>query len=441
MKNLEALLSVLILSILCSCTGTTKNPAPMAIEESRLDHHVAVLAHDSLGGRGAGSMGEAKAVAYIAQRFREMGLHPIHGQAKDLGGYLQPFGFYTLEDHDPWSKANSQNVLGILKGSDFPNEYIVVGGHHDGQGLPHQADFGKSIPEGVVTDTIAAKRDTIWNSAVDNAVSLATIMEIARVIQQNKVKLKRSIVFVGFGAEENALDGSVYFVNNPPVPLKQIKAMINLEKIVGDPEATFLYAAYREPTPLFEKIRKRTDSLGAVKLAPFEIDIVANTDHYPFVLNKIPSITIGTGSQINIHTSLDHSDRIDFGLLEKRAQYILTYVLGIVNSESSDFVFTDDLSGVTGVAGGPATKLEMLSRGYEGERAFKVTNIIKGSKGERAGLLPEDLILSVNGMEIKKKPFYQGLEDALGDEYNPDVPHLQLKIARGEETRDIILDY
>lgn len=418
---------------------TTKKNTPATIDENRLKHHLTVLAHDSLEGRGAGSMGEFKAVSYIGQQFKDIGLDPINTQNKGLEGYLQPFEFYTLEDPRPWNKGISKNVAGILKGSDFPDEYIVVGGHHDGQGLPHQADFGKSLPEGIITDKVAAKKDTIWNSAVDNAVSLATIMEMARVLIQNHVKLKRSIIFIGFGAEENALDGSAFFANNPPVPLQQIKAMINLEKIVGDPEATFLYVG-GETMPLFETIRIKTDSLQQVKLAPFEIGIIANTDHYPFVVKKIPSITIGTPSQINIHTSLDHADNMDYTLLKKRSQYILNFLVDLANSEASALRFAHDLSGATGVAGGPATKAEMSSQGYNGARAFKVANIIKGSKGDNAGILPEDLVISVNGKEIKEKPFYQGLEDALGDEYGSKT-EVTLKVIRSDNTMNVRLAY
>ncbi len=170
-----------------------------------------------------------------------------------------------------------------------------------------------------MTDTIAALKDSIWNSAVDNAVSIAVIMEIARVLQESKVKLKRSIIFATFSAEESALDGSTYFVNHPVVPKHQIKGMINLEKIVGDSDADFLYVSYGTNS-IFEDIRKLADTLSNIKLTPFYPGIIADTDHYAFTQRSIPAITIGTGSRINVHTALDHADNLDYVLLKNRSQ-------------------------------------------------------------------------------------------------------------------------
>jgi len=441
MKPINTFLSVLVLGMLCACIGTTINQAPATIDENHLKHHVTVLAHDSLEGRGAGYRGDLRAAKYLAQNFKDIGLESLKAKENNLDDYLQSFNFYTLGDLKPWQKMSSQNVVAILKGSELPDEYIVIGGHLDGQGLKTQADLGKSIPEGIITDKEAAKKDTIWNSAVDNAVSIASIIEITRVLKNNKVRLKRSIIFVGFNAEENSLDGSIYFVNNPIVPLHQMKAMINLEKIVGDPEALFAYCTNGEKTPVFEKIAVKTDNLGGIKAPNFPLPILANTDHYAFIMNKIPAITMGTGSQINIHTSLDHADRLDYKLLEQRTEYILNYLVNLTNSEADEFMFTDDLSEVTGVTGGPATEEEMFSQGFKGERAFKVANIVKNTVGEKAGIQPEDLIISVNGKMVKKKPFYQGLEDALGDEYDPKESKVLLEVIRGGGIMEIELEY
>jgi hypothetical protein len=411
-KNGILLFLVAISFLLIGCYGYEKSTEIKAENLSRLVHD---LASDEMEGRGAGYDGDRLAAEYLAIQFKAIGLEPIANGENVLETYFQPFTFYTLADTNPWQSLKSQNIAGILRGSEFPDEYIVVGGHIDGQGLKSQADLGKSIPEGIITDKEEAKRDTIWNSAVDNAVSIAAVVEIARVLRANEINLKRSIIFTGFSAEESSLDGSVHFVNNPPIASGKIKAMVNLEKIVGDPDAEFLYVSF-STNPVFETIRKKNDSLKELKMNPFYPGIIANTDHYPFLMRKIPAVTIGTGSQINIHTSLDHADRLDYALLKSRTEYILDYIIELVNCEKYDYEFTGSLDLLTGVAGGPATKEEMLSRGFQGERAFKVANIVKGTKGYNAGLSPEDLVISVNGQLVKEKPFYTGLEDAISIE-------------------------
>jgi Zn-dependent M28 family amino/carboxypeptidase len=321
-----------------------------------------------------------------------------------------------------------------LKSEENPNEYIVVGGHHDGQGMKGQALLGRSLAEGIVTDSIRASKDNIWNSAVDNAVSISAIMEMARVLSNNNIKLKRSMIFTTFSAEESGLDGSTYFVNNPPVPLDQIKAMVNLEKIIGDPEAEFLYVTYGT-NPIFENLRKRTDSLQNIKMKPFYPGMIANSDHYAFAQRKIPAITIGTGSSINVHTPLDHANRLDYDLLKKRTQYILYYLIALANSESL-FEFTGDLSGLMGVSGGPATKLEREQKGFLGDVAFKVTTVVKDSQGYNAGLLSGDLIVGIGDASVKYKKFYQGLEDVIGE---TDKKEITLNVLRNNKKIELVI--
>jgi acetylornithine deacetylase/succinyl-diaminopimelate desuccinylase-like protein len=202
------LVSITLLSF--SCSFQEESPAkPVAISIENLKKHVAYLASDDLGGRGASYAGELAAAKYIASTFAERGLQRIPG----METYLQEFEFFTLGSSVPWEKRKTQNVVAYLKGNSKPNEFIVIGGHHDGQGMTGQIELGRSIPK-IITDSTATAGDTIWNSAADNAVSIAGIMEIARILTTNNISLDRSILFTTFSAEESGLDGSTHFVND-----------------------------------------------------------------------------------------------------------------------------------------------------------------------------------------------------------------------------------
>jgi peptidase M28-like protein len=433
---MKIIITYMILSLIFTSCKPNKQVDKLIVTDistENLKNYAYQLADDAFEGRGAGYKGEKAAAAYIADNFKLIGLQSLGADNNKLEDYYQKFEFYTV-DSKPWEILETQNVLGVLKSEENPDEYIVVGGHHDGQGMKGQAVLGRFSPEGIVTDSIAAQKDTIWNSAVDNAVSIAAIMELARVLKDSKLKLKRSIIFATFSAEESGLDGSAYFVNNPPVPLEQIKAMVNLEKIVGDPKAKFLYVSYGT-NPIFEELRIKTDGLYDIKMTPFYEGIIANTDHYAFTQRKIPAITIGTGSSINIHTSLDHADRLDYELLNKRTRYILNYIIQLVNSDSL-FEFTGNLSGLMGVSGGPATKQEKEQIKFEGDVVYKVTTVIKDSKGYKAGLLPGDLIIAIDEDPIKFKRFYQGLEDVIGE---TDKISVSLKIMRGNQIIETVV--
>ncbi len=403
----------LILFVTCFTFCTIQEKNTTEISAINLENHVSVLASDSLEGRGAGYIGERKAANYIAANFRKTGLLGFSDKGQNVKDYFQEFEFQTFQGQ-PWQKLISQNVVGFLEGDELSSEYIVVGGHHDGQGMAGMVDLGRGLADDdQLFDSLAAQKDIIWNSAVDNAVSIAVILEMARVIKENNIHLKRSVIFTTYSAEESGLDGSIYFVNNPPVSLEKIKAMINLEKIVGDPDAEFLYVSYGT-SEVFPLIKEQIDSISDVGLTPFYPGMIADTDHYGFGLRSIPAITMGTGSVINVHQPLDHADLLDYQLLKSRADYIIQFLVQLANYDG-DIEFSGELDTLTGVTGGMASDAEKLDMEFVGETAFKVASVVKDSKGNDAGIRSGDLIISVNGQPIPQQSSYQGLEDVIGE--------------------------
>lgn len=106
------------------------------------------------------------------------------------------------------------NVAGSLRGSDpaLSDEVVVVTAHHDHIGI------GKPV-----------NGDSIYNGALDNAVGVSMLIEVARSIAQSTQKPRRSILFLAVGAEEKGLIGSDYFAAHPTVPGDKIVANINLD--------------------------------------------------------------------------------------------------------------------------------------------------------------------------------------------------------------------
>ena len=416
-------LSLLILSVaIFSCKEKQAVSINQGIRVSSdlLREHTTILASDEYEGRGAGYPGEKMTAEYIATQFASNSLVSFNLSAEDENDYFFPFDFYPRGSAH---RLATQNVIGFYRGNDQPDEYIIVGAHHDGQGKTGQADFGRYSED--PADTRLSTNDSIWNSAVDNAVSISAIIEMARVLKEYEVRTKRSIIFATFSAEESGLDGSVALANNPPVPVSKIKAMINLEKLVGDPEAEFLYVSYGS-SQVFQQIQNQIDSVQTTKLTPFFPGIIADTDHYAFLMREIPAITVGTGSQTNVHTPLDHADKLNYKQLKERVNYILSYIIKLANSES-DFSFTGDLSGHSGVLGGPATDLEIASPGLNLDAAFKVTSVIKGSRGYKANIQAGDLIVSVDNMPLNVSEDVLLLEDVIGETRQQTI---NLKIVR-----------
>ena len=108
-----------------------------------------------------------------------------------------------------YREDKTNNVIGVIKGSDLSDECIVYSAHWDHLGI------GRKM-----------KGDSIYNGAVDNGTSLAWMFEIARAFKAMPTP-RRSIVFLAPSAEESGLNGSAYYVNHPVFPLNRTVANIN----------------------------------------------------------------------------------------------------------------------------------------------------------------------------------------------------------------------
>jgi len=186
---------------------------PFAIETLR--EHVVALASPALDGRFPGTPGDAAARARIAQRFRCLGL----AAAGDGDGYEQAFT-------DPAGHATA-NVIGYVRGATKPDEIIIVGAHHDHLGGGYLG-------------------------ANDNASGVATLLAIAQAVRQHDAAPARTIAFVTFGAEEQGLVGSSYFVAHPPaeLPLAHVVQLVNLDMIgsYASKRAVYAFGAFaRQP--------------------------------------------------------------------------------------------------------------------------------------------------------------------------------------------------
>src|ERR671916_115767 len=96
-------------------------------------------------------------------------------------------------------RSATSNVLGRLPGKgSLADEAVLIGGHYD--------HFGISTPVG---------GDSIYNGAEDNASGTAAVLAVAEAFARSGVRPGRSLVFIGFTAEESGLLGSQAFVAKP----------------------------------------------------------------------------------------------------------------------------------------------------------------------------------------------------------------------------------
>jgi Zn-dependent M28 family amino/carboxypeptidase len=110
-------------------------------------------------------------------------------------------------------RSETQNVMGRLPGRGaLAHEAVLIGGHYD--------HFGIGIP---------VNGDSIYNGAEDNASGTAAVLTAAEAFVRSGVRPRRSMLFIGFAAEESGLLGSQALATNPPFPLRDMAAILNLD--------------------------------------------------------------------------------------------------------------------------------------------------------------------------------------------------------------------
>jgi Zn-dependent M28 family amino/carboxypeptidase len=110
-------------------------------------------------------------------------------------------------------RSATENVLGRWPGrGPLARQAVLIGGHYD--------HFGIGAP---------VKGDSIYNGAEDNASGTAGVLATAEAFVKSGVRAARSMVFIGFAAEESGLLGSQALASSPPFPLRDMAAILNVD--------------------------------------------------------------------------------------------------------------------------------------------------------------------------------------------------------------------
>lgn len=180
------------------------------------------------------------------------------------------------------NKVMSSNVAGLLEGSDpvLKDQVIVLSGHLDHTGI---------CPE--------VKGDTICNGAMDNAMGIASLIEVAHGFKHMKAQPKRSILFLAVTAEEKGLVGADYFAQNPTMPKANLVGNVNLDMPIVTYDFTDVVAFGAERSSIGPAVARAGASMG-IALVPDpqpEEGLFTRSDHYRFVQQGIPSVFLVTG--------------------------------------------------------------------------------------------------------------------------------------------------
>ncbi len=179
----------------------------------------------------------------------------------------------------------AKNVIGWIDGTHprLKNEFLVLSAHYDHLGIGE-----------------AVQGDSIYNGVGDNAMGVAALIEIARVLKQQAQKLQRSVIFLFTTGEEKALLGASYFLDHSPVPNYRIVANINIDGLAMFDEFNSVVGVGAELSELGDALQRLVHANG-LKLEPIPPEFTttesfSHSDQMAFAHAGIPSILIMEGT-------------------------------------------------------------------------------------------------------------------------------------------------
>jgi Tol biopolymer transport system component len=286
--------------------------------------------------------------------------------------------------------SEGRNAIAMInvKGA---KDTITIGAHGDhlGLGLP-----GVSLATADMTERIHYGAD-------DNASGVSIVLELAHYFSQHKNQLKNNLIFAIWSGEELGNLGSKNYLQS----LKKgnisqhNKAYLNLDMVGRLREHLYVQGigSSLEWKTLLEKLAINTTGFN---LVPQE-DPYLPTDAMSFyVEDKVPVISLFTGSHLEYHTPLDTEEKINFDGMLKIADFTKV-LIQTINSEKLSYHAIE------------SNKRNQEARRFkiylgtipdytqEGVKGVKISGTSQKSPAEIAGLKSNDIIISLGGQKIE----------------------------------------
>ena len=284
------------------------------------------------------------------------------------------------------AEVPSYNVVGVLEGSDpvLKKENIIIGAHYD-----HLGRGGEG------SGSLATKAGEIHHGADDNASGTAGLIELARIFGAQKPKLKRTLIFIAFGGEEEGLLGSNYYVNHPFAPLTNTVGMINMDMI--------------------GRMKDRKLVIGGVGTAKEWRDLIAPekgfeltlnedgfgpSDHSSFYGKQVPVLFFWTGTHNDYHKPSDTWDKINYNDEAKILSFVARIVRDIDGADKR-LTYTTAKSDSAPRTGGFRVYLGTIPNYADSSNGLLIDGVRDDSPAAKAGLKAGDRIVKIGDRDVK----------------------------------------
>lgn len=300
-------------------------------------------------------------------------------------------------------KRLGRNVIGVLSAGQtaaHPNPAVVVGAHIDHLGT-------KAGPGSLAKDE---ERDQIHYGADDNASGVAGLLEIAEYLadlkKQDKLDMKRDVVFAGWSGEEIGLLGSSHFVRklagdflgneNAPLGLL-LSSYLNMD-MIGRLEGNLVLQGTGSSDYWEKAIEQRNAPIGLpITIQP---DTFLPTDATSFYLRKVPILSAFTGAHPDYHTPRDTVDKINYDGTKDIVKLMGLITRGLaIDSEAPKYVKVDPPKNRG--ARGFRVYLGTIPDYSQGEvKGVMLSGVSESGPAGKAGVKGGDVIIGLGGRKI-----------------------------------------
>ena len=335
---------------------------------------------------------------------------PLNKTITELGNELDESGVpmsqnipgvtVTIESDIVPIPKNSFNVMAFLEGSDpeLKDDYIIIGAHYDHLGIGGQ---GSLAPD---------EYGTVHNGADDNASGTAGMLELAEYFSANRKKLRHSILFQAYGAEESGLLGSNHYVNNPLMPLENAIAMLNLDMIGRDTD-TLVVINGISAFPFWEAILEKANLSVGLKIDRTKLS-GGRSDHFSFRNKGVPSTFFFTGTHSDYHRPSDDWEKINLEGEVRIINLVRNLVWGL--DELDEFEETSEQI----MDESPYIQPNQMSfrvilgilpdYGYSGD-GLKISSVKEDGAASKAGMKDGDIIVHMSDKDVSNIEDYMSI--------------------------------
>lgn len=360
--------------------GADADPVAQALADVRY------LADDRLEGRGIGTAGLDSAAAYIAGRFREIGLAPGGTQ-----GYFQPF---TLDPSAPAlahagiGAISVRNVVASLPGAGpLADEVVLLGAHYD--------HLGRGGPGSLDPDSTGV----VHNGADDNASGVAALLAAAEALKRRAAPRRhRTIVFAAFAAEELGLLGAQYLARHPPYAPRRTAAMLNFDMVGRLQDSVVMVIGTGSAREFPALVRAAAHEQGlTVTLSP---DPWGRSDHSAFYAQRIPVLHFFTNTHSDYHRTTDDWEKINpQGIV--RIAHVAADIAWRVATMEEHLTLLDIQAPAPATGGGYGAWLGTIPDMSGSPGGVRITGVRAGSPAEAAGLKGGDIITKLGRFDVR----------------------------------------